>query len=63
MSQLKMKYLVLSPDSSDERHAKASRDAIMAYAKSVEAEDPEYAANLRGWVGKVEIERAARSSS
>ena len=46
---LQMKYFVLKP-SGDSPYAIASRDAMIAYADSIEHENPQLAADLNNWV-------------
>ena len=46
---LEMKYFVLKP-AGDGPYAIASRDAMVAYADSIEHEDPDLAAALNSWV-------------
>ena len=55
---LEMKYFMLKPRSKYEgdRHARASRQAMQAYAVEIERLDPELALELREWVW-IEIER------
>lgn len=47
-SGLQMKYFVLKPKGAT-THAVASRKALLAYAKVIEAVDPEFARDLRAW--------------
>ncbi len=56
---LEMKYFMLKPRSKykGDRHARASRQAMQAYAVEIERLDPELASELRKWVC-IEIERA-----
>lgn len=49
MEGLFLKYFVLKP-SGDDIYAKASRQAMEAYADVIEKENPEMAINLRHWV-------------
>ena len=61
---LQLKYFVLKPDShkdygweggyKPEIHAKASRKAMLTYAKVIEKENPEFAKELREWVEIIE---------
>ena len=55
---LEMKYFMLKPRSKHkgDRHARASRQAMQAYAVEIERLDPELASELRKWVW-IEIER------
>ena len=53
---LVMKYFVLSPTSKDSQHAKASREAMRVYADMIMQVDPEWADDIRKWVGKSETE-------
>jgi len=46
---LQMKYFVLKPRGNSP-YATASRDAMIAYADSIESENPELASELTGWV-------------
>lgn len=57
---LKLKYFVLSPESSDTDHAEASRDAMLAYANRIEKTDPQRAADIRAWVNRIELELSVR---
>ena len=51
---LKLKYFVLKPDVDDGPHARASRMAIIAYAKSISTTDEELARDLNSWVYAVQ---------
>ena len=51
-----MKYFVLSPGSKDYRHAKASREAMRAYANEIESTDSKRAQDIRKWADKEEKE-------
>ncbi len=55
-SGLLMKYFVLKPYSGKprDRYAKASRDAMRAYADSIESKNKTLAASLRRWATKSE---------
>lgn len=46
---LVMQYFVLKPEGDDE-HAKASRQAMLAYADVIQRTDPNLARDLRFWV-------------
>lgn len=49
---LKLKYFVLKPKSMHklDLYAKASRDALMAYARVIRRENPDLARDLEDWV-------------
>ena len=49
---LEMKYFVLKPKDKykDDRYAQASREAMLAYADSIDSVDPPLADHLREWV-------------
>ena len=49
--QLMMKYFVLKPKGND-LFAKASRQAMLKYASVIRDEHPEFAAQIREWVGE-----------
>lgn len=55
---LMMKYFVLSPKSSDPAHRKASRNALLAYAVSVNETTPTLAQELYDWVSELEDQDA-----
>ena len=48
MSGLKMKYFVLKPKG-DDTFAKASREALRAYAYCIQEENPELSDDLHQW--------------
>ena len=48
MNGLKLKYFVLNPTKDDE-FGRASREAILAYAKSIENINRDLAEDLRHW--------------
>lgn len=50
---LYMKYFVLNPSKTDS-YGEASRDAILAYAHSIEPFNAELAKDLREWVAALE---------
>ncbi len=52
---LYLKYFVLKPDGAGP-HSKASRVAMMAYAESIDKEDPELADSLRSWTEETKQE-------
>jgi len=51
MSGLEMKYFVLKPRArgNNDHYAHASREAIKAYAETIESIDPELARDVRAW--------------
>lgn len=49
---LEMKYFVLKPEGTDP-YAKASREALVAYAESIKTHDPGLAEDLWQWVDLV----------
>lgn len=49
---LEMKYFVLKPKGTDP-YAKASREALVAYAESIKTHDPNLAEELWEWVDLV----------
>ena len=51
MEGLKMKYFVLKPAGND-IYAKASRDAMIAYAKTIKEENPKLSGELMVWVSE-----------
>jgi hypothetical protein len=57
---LEMKYFVLSPESSDERHADASAVAMCAYADAIMLDDPERAMEIRNWAILARAKQAQR---
>ena len=52
MSKLRIKYFVLNPKSKffNDKYAIASRQAIIAYARSIREEDDEFARELLNWI-------------
>ena len=56
MFGLESKYFVLKPRSKDENdpYARASRQAIRAYADSIESENNDLAFDLRRWANEEE---------
>lgn len=52
---LRMKYFVLSPTSSDDDHAAASREAILTYAACMDGINPQLAHDLRNWVEHLDL--------
>ena len=52
---LVMKYFVLKPGG-DTPYSKASREAILSYADSIEPENPSLAVELREWAWNCEKE-------
>ena len=59
MEGLQMKYFVLSPNK-DDAYGNASREAVLAYASTIEGINPTLTSDLRRWVHKVstDIERS-----
>ena len=51
MDGLMMKYFVLKPSGTD-IFAAASRRAMSAYADTIAEENPEFARDIREWVGR-----------
>ena len=51
MEGLKMKYFVLKPEGED-KYAEAARDAMRAYANTINQENPVLAKELREWAQK-----------
>jgi len=56
MKGLIMKYFVLRPSNKD-RHGWASIEAVRAYAKDMEKENPALAEDLRKWMSDIETEK------
>ena len=56
MSTLKVKYFVVSPSSRDDRHAIASRKAILAYANAIASIDEEFATQLCDCIEHLDLE-------
>ena len=58
MEGLQMKYFVVSPNK-DDAYGQASREALLAYASAIEAENPHLCSDLRRWVHRAstDIER------
>lgn len=54
---LRMKYFVLSPESSDELFAHASCNAMLAYAKTIDEAAPQFAKDIREHVASVLLAR------
>ncbi len=52
-NELQMKYFVLKPDGCD-AYAKASQEAMRAYADEIEDENPELSKDLIAWVDSIE---------
>ena len=52
MPGLMLKYFVLSPLKND-AYGRASRLAMITYAKEIEKENPELAEDLRKWIGSI----------
>ena len=61
MTGLLMKYFVLKPSGNDP-YARASREALSAYAASIRQENPELARNLSEWALKENGEAIRRLS-
>lgn len=57
MDGLIMKYFILKP-AGHSSYAKASRDAMEAYAKSIERDNSQLAADLRSWIAREDKPRA-----
>lgn len=53
MEGLLLKYFVLNPNKKDE-YGKASRFAIIIYARSIQYENPELANDLEKWIEDIE---------
>ena len=53
MSGLQMKYFVLNPTKRDE-YGKASREAMLEYARQIEEANPELASDLYQWYNDLE---------
>ena len=49
MSGLEMRYFILKPGGKG-LHGFASREAMLLYAKIIEADQPEFAMEIRSWV-------------
>jgi len=49
--RLEMKYFVVKPHpkTADDIFARASQHAMLAYADCIEAQEPEFAAEIRAW--------------
>ena len=52
MTNFKMKYFVLNPHKKD-IYGEASRDALLAYAKKIETDDPAFAKEIRRWRSRI----------
>ncbi len=52
---LELKYFVLNPGGKKRAYARASRDALRAYSKAIQAEDPILASQLKDWADREEI--------
>ena len=52
---LRMKYFVLNPTKRD-TYGKASRNALFAYADTVQDENTQLADDIRLWVGRLTFE-------
>jgi len=57
---LTMKYFVLNPNKND-RYGLASREAILAYARSIQVGNPILAYDLREWVKEVRLKISLRT--
>ena len=60
MKGLHMKYFILKP-SGDDVYAFASRRALLAYAETIETENPELAESLREWK-EAEVQKIRRKN-
>lgn len=56
MKGLKLKYFVLSPESSDNIHAKISRLCIRKYAQEVIYKNKELSEDLNNWMDRLDYE-------
>jgi hypothetical protein len=62
MKGLQLKYFVLSPHSTDYDHGKASRRAMISYAREINKTNPQLAEDIRRWVIKAEVEAGQREA-
>ena len=62
MNGLEMKYFILKP-AGDSAYAKASVEAMLAYANAIEDENQELATDLRLWASTEETRRIKREKN